>query len=115
MEGMGGSYTVEYIPINTDKVPYNFHMKLGDRTFVLTIKYNEQAELYTADLKIAATGEILCYGDPILYGRALFNTVEDERFPQPVIIPYCLHGNADRVTKENFGKTVQLYLHERKG
>ena len=115
MEGMGGSFTVEYIPVDVDKVPYNFHIKLGDRTFVFTIKYNEQAKLYTADLKIAATGEILCYGDPVLYGRALFNTVEDERFPQPVIIPYCIHGNEDRVTKENFGKTVQLYLHERKG
>ena len=115
MEGMGESYTVEYIPIETDKVPYNFHIKLGDRTFIFTIKYNAQAELYTVDLKVAATREILCYGDPILYGRQLFNTVEDERFPQPVIIPYCIHGNEDRVTKENLGKTVQLYLHKRKG
>lgn len=115
MGDMAGPYTVEYIPVDVGKVPYDFHIKLGDRTFVFTIKYNEQAELYTADLKIAATGETLCCGDPILYGRALFNTVEDERFPWPVIIPYCIHGKEDRVTKENLGKTVQLYLHERKG
>ena len=114
MGDMVGAHMVEYIPVDVEKVTYDFHIKLKDRTFVFTIKYNEQAELYTADLKIAATGEILCYGDPILYGRAMFNTVEDERFPRPVIIPYCIHGKEDRVTKVNFGKTVQLYLHERK-
>lgn len=115
MADMGKSYTVEYIPVDADKVPYSFQIKLGDRTFVFTIKYNEQAEIFTVDLQIAATQETLCYGDPILYGRQMFNTVEDERYPQPVIIPYCLYGDTDRVTRENLGKTVQLYLHERKG
>ncbi len=115
MEAMGGLYVVEYIPVDAGKVPYSFHIKLGDRTFVLTVKYNEQGDFYTVDLAIAATGEVLCYGDPVRYGRAMFNTVEDERFPQPVIIPYCIHGEEDRVTKGNFGKTVQMYLHERKG
>ncbi len=114
MEGIGRTYSVEYIPVDTEKVPYSFHIKLGDRTYVFTIKYNAQAQLHTVDLKIASTGEVLCYGDPVLYGRALFNTVEDERFPQPVIIPYCIHGSVDRVTVENLGRTVQLYLHERK-
>lgn len=112
---MGRTHTVEYIPIDKDKVPYSFHIKLGDRTFVFTIKYNEQAEFFTVDLGISSTQEVLCYGEPILYGRQLFNTVEDERFPQPVIIPYCLYGDVCKVTKENLGKTVQLYLHERKG
>lgn len=115
MEDVGRAYIVEYIPIDVDKIPYSFHIKLGDRTFIFTIKYNEQAEIFTVNLAIAATKEVLCYGDPILYGRQLFNTVEDERYPQPVIIPYCLNGNAERVTKDNLGKTVQLYLHERKG
>ena len=114
MEDAGKTHMVEYIPVEVGKVPYSFRIKLGDRSFMFTIKYNEQAELFTVDLQISATQEVLCYGDPILLGRQLFNTIEDERFPQPVIIPYCLHGNAKRVTKENLGKTVQLYLHERK-
>ncbi len=114
MEDIGKAYTVEYIPIDVDKVPYSFHIRLGDRTFVFTVKYNEQADFYTVDLGVAATGEVLCYGDPIIYGRQLFNTVEDERFPQPVIIPYCLRGEECRAGKGKLGKTVQLYLHERK-
>lgn len=114
MDSIGKTYTVEYIPVDAGKVPYSFRIKLGDRTFVFTIKYNGQGGFYTVDLGIAATGDTLCYGDPVRYGRAMFNTVEDERFPQPVIIPYCIHGEEDRVTERNFGKTVQLYLHDRK-
>ena len=32
----------------------------------------------------------------------------------PVIIPYCLTGEVDEVTKDNLGTDVQLYLHERR-
>lgn len=108
------SKQVEYIPINNEKVPYSFDIKLGDRTFTFCVKYNEQGRFYTADLYVTATGEILCYGDPIRYGRQLFGSVEDERYPLPAIVPYCLAGEAQEVTKENLGVTVQLYLHERR-
>ena len=66
------------------------------------------------DLEVTATGEILCYGDPVRYGRPMFRSVEDDRYPIPVIIPFCLTGEEDEVTFDNFGRTVQLYLHERK-
>ena len=53
--------------------------------------------------------------DPIRYGRPLFGTIEDERFPLPVIIPLCLSGDGiDTVTWDNFGKEVKLYLYERR-
>lgn len=55
------------------------------------------------------------YGDIVRYGRPLFGSVEDERFPLPVIIPQCLTGeDIDTVTFDNFGKQVKLYLHERR-
>lgn len=105
---------VDYIPIENDKIPYSFSIKLDDRTYTITMKYNEIGHFYTADLSITATGEILCYGDIVRYGRPLFGSVEDNRFPIPVIIPYCLTNEEFEVTAENFGKTVQLYLHERR-
>ncbi len=116
MESMSLGLTaeVEYIPIDTSKVPYTFSVKLGDRTYTLTIKYNASGEFFTMDLAVMATGEILCFGEPIRYGRPMFSGIEDERYPQPVIIPYCLTGEADDVTLENLGKEVLLYLHERK-
>ena len=60
-------------------------------------------------------GNVLTFGEIVRYGRPLFNVVEDERFPIPVIIPSCITGDSIfEVTWENFGKDVKLYLHERK-
>ena len=57
---------------------------------------------------------LLLHGDIVRYGRPLFNSVEDERFPVPVIMPLCLTGDdISEVTFENFGKEVRLYLWER--
>ena len=81
---------VGYIDVDTSKVPYTFSVKLGDRTFAFSIRYNEVGGFFTVDLSIASTGEVLVYGDIVRYGRPLFNSVEDERFPVPVIMPLCL-------------------------
>lgn len=106
--------SVSYIPVDVGKVPYTFSVKLDDRTYSFLIRYNEQGGFFTADLSLASSGEVLCYGDPIRYGRPLFGTVEDERFPVPVIIPLCLTGDSiNDITFENFGKKVKLYLYER--
>ena len=105
---------VQYIDILPDRVPYNFSIKLIDRTFVFTIKYNEIGKFYTLDLR-TPNGDYLVFGEPIIYGQALFSTIEDERFPLPVIIPYCLTGeDYDTVTVENLGGAVRLYLHDRR-
>lgn len=82
--------------------------------FEFNIRYNEVGGFFTVDLSIASTGEVLVYGDIVRYGRPLFNSVEDERFPVPVIMPLCLTGDdISEVTFENFGKEVRLYLWER--
>ena len=111
---LGLTAEVEYIPIDTIKVPYTFSIKLGDRTYTLTIKYNDQGGFFTLDLAVMATGEVLCYGEPIRYGRAMFSGIEDVRYPQPVIVPCCLSGDETEITFENLGNNVQLYLHERR-
>lgn len=105
---------VEYIDIDTSKVPYSFSIKLTDKTFTFTVKYNELGGFYTIDL-YDLNGNVLAFGEIIRYGRALFNVVEDERFPIPVIIPYCITDDGiTEVTKDNFGKAVKLYLYERR-
>lgn len=105
---------VPYIEIDTSKVPYSFSLKLDDRTYTFLVRYNEESGFFTADLSVTSTGEILAYGDIIRYGRPLFGSIEDERFPLPVIIPLCLTGDdISEVTFENFGKEVRLYLYER--
>ena len=116
MDGLtlGLSAEVEYIPIDTAKVPYTFSIKLGDRTYTLTLKYNSSGQFFSVDLAIMATGEVLCYGDPVRYGRPMFSGIENADYPLPVIVPYCLTGETDEVTFDNLGKSVQLYLHDRR-
>ena len=104
---------VEYIDIDTDKVPYAFSVKLSDKTYSMTVKYNDAGGFFTVDLA-TSSGEILAYGDPVRYGRPLFGSIEDERFPLPVIMTQCVNGeDISEVTFDNFGKQVKLYLHER--
>ena len=106
---------VEYIDIDTSKVPYTFSVKLADKTYSFVIRYNDVGGFFTADLSIASTGKLLAYGDPIRYGRPLFGSIEDERFPLPVIIPLCLSGDKiDTVTWDNLVNDVKLYLFERR-
>ena len=105
---------VEYIEIYTSKVHYTFSVKLKDRTYSFTVRYNDIGKFFTIDL-LDVNGNVLAFGEIVRYGRALFNTVEDERFPIPVIIPSCITDNdVSEVTWENFGKDVRLYLYERK-
>ena len=96
---------VSYIDVDTSKVPYTFSVKLGDRTFAFSIRYNEVGGFFTVDLSIASTGEVLVYGDIVRYGRPLFNSVEDERFPVPVIMPLCLTGDDLKISAKKFGCT----------
>ncbi len=106
---------VQYINVDVARVPYSFSVKLTDRTYTFTIKYNEAGGFFTTDL-YDNTGNVLAFGEVIRYGRPLFNVVEDERFPIPVIIPVCItNDDISEVTPENFGRDVKLYLYERKG
>ena len=105
---------VQYIAIDVSRVPYTFSVKLTDRTYSFTVKYNATGKFFTIDL-YDVNGNVLTFGEIVRYGRPLFNVVEDERFPIPVIIPSCITDDSiSEVTWENLGKDVKLYLHERK-
>ena len=65
---------VEYIDIDVSKVPYSFSIKLTDKTYTFTVKYNEVGKFFTVDL-LDLNGDVLVFGEIIRYGRALFNVV----------------------------------------
>lgn len=105
---------IEYINVDVSRVPYSFSVKLIDKTFTFTIKYNSEGKFFTIDL-FDINGNVLAFGEIVRYGRSLFNVIEDERFPIPVIIPVCITGDdISEVTFENFGREVKLYLYERR-
>ena len=105
---------VQYIEVDVSKVPYSFTVKLLDKTYTFTLKYNAEGKFFTIDL-FDVNGNVLAFGEIVRYGRALFNVVDDERFPIPVIIPHCITSDEiSEVTWENFGRDVKLYLHDRR-
>lgn len=105
---------VEYLAIDVSQVPCSFSVKLADKTYTFTVKYNDIGKFFTADL-LDVNGNVLAFGEVLRYGRPLFNVVEDERFPIPVIIPFCVTDtDVSEVTRENFGKDVKLYLYDRR-
>ena len=40
---------VEYIDIDVSKVPYTFSVKLSDKTYSFTIRYNDTGGFFTRD------------------------------------------------------------------
>ena len=41
---------VQYITIDVSRVPYTFSVKLTDRTYSFTVKYNATGKFFTIDL-----------------------------------------------------------------
>ncbi|WP_298024497.1 phage baseplate plug protein [uncultured Dysosmobacter sp.] len=109
---------VEYIDVDSDRVPCALLVKLTDRTYRLTFRYNEEGDFFTVDLETSSGGSYspLVFGEVLRYGKPLFEAFNDERYPLPVICPVCLTGDdIDAITWDNFGQQVRLYLFDRVG
>lgn len=98
------------IVINKDLIPYRFSILLGDIWFELLVKYNEYADMFTVGLY--RNSECLCAGEPLIYGKALFQEFYTPQFPALTIIPVDEAGNNNTVTWDNFGVTVYLSIYD---
>ena len=109
---------IQFIDIDSERVPCAFLIKLTDRTYRMTFSYNEVGNFFTVDLALSASGDNipLAYGEILRYGKPLFGAFNDERYPLPVICPLCLTGDRiQEINRENFGTKVKLYLFQRPG
>jgi len=98
----------QFIPIQKDLIPYVFDITLAGRTFAFHIKYNAMRDFFTVDL--LRDDEYIVIGEKIVYGRVLFLNQQHLDVPTVAIIPYDLSMNETRVTWDNFGETVFLWL-----
>ena len=97
------------IPVSKTMIPYNFDISLGDEMFNIALGYNASADMFTAAL--SKGGTVICAGAPLIYGRPLFEQLRvGEGYPAVTVIPWGPSGTADRVTWDNFGDEVQLYV-----
>ena len=108
--------TIQYIDVSAELTPTTFLIKLVDKTYRLTFRYNPRGQFFTVDLGLDSSGDTLplVYGEVLRYGKPLFEAYNDERYPLPVICPLCLTGDQiDDITYDNFGNAVKLYIFDR--
>lgn len=95
------------ILITKDLIPYSFNILLADELFTVTVNHNEKHDFFTISLE--KDEEVVCYGEPIVYGVPLFQDIyEVDKYPALNIIPIDESGEQNTVTFENFNETVFL-------
>lgn len=98
-----------FLEINKSLLPYQCEIVLGDALFGLHFSYNATAELFTVDLY--KNGELVCAGEPIVYGVPLWSAVcRKGDFPDVTIIPIDPSGESNAVTWDNLCETVLLLV-----
>ena len=96
------------IIINKTLIPYNFDISLGSDVFNLRVDYNNVGGYFTIGLK--KDGKTLCAGEPIVYGKRLFEDVWKPSFPAIDIVPFDPSGSYNAVTYNNLCDGVLLII-----
>lgn len=106
----GSVYLIrDKILINKSLIPYSFDITLSGEVFEIGVKYNEFADIFT--LSLTKDGELICSGEPIVYGVPLFKDVYVcGKYPEIRIVPYDESRENSNVTWDNFGETLFLLV-----
>ena len=100
---------MDILEIRKELIPYECSILLADELFSLHFNYNATADLFTVDLY--KDGELICAGEPIVYGIPLWSDVyKADTFPSVDIIPRDPSGESGTVTYDNLGETVLLII-----
>lgn len=99
----------DVLEIKKELLPYVCNIQLAGEIFTLRFNHNATADLFTVDLY--REGELLCAGEPIVYGRPLWADVRRAGvFPALEIIPKDPSGESNAVTFDNLSRTVLLIV-----
>lgn len=98
-----------YIPFEKDNIPERFEIDLAAESFFLELNYNETGDFFTLDL-FDADENALLLGEKLKLGIPLWSDIVDMSLPAPTIIPLDESGKETRITFDNFGETVFLYI-----
>lgn len=100
------------LEVKKSLLPYRCNIVLGGEPFTLRFNYNATAELFTVDLY--KNGELVCAGEPIIYGVEMWGDVyQPDRYPNVSIIPLDPSDENNAVTYDNLGETVLLIVTSR--
>ena len=97
------------ITINKKLIPYTFDIELSSEIFTFYVDYNNTGKFFTIGL--SKNGEVICSGEPIVYGIPLFRDIYvSGLFPAVDIIPLSMSKSYDAVTYDNLCETVLLLI-----
>lgn len=101
--------TPDVLEINKELLSYECSILLAGELFGLQFNYNATADIFTVDLY--KDGELICAGEPIIYGLPLWADVyKSDTFPAVDIVPLDPSGESNTVTFDNLGETVLLII-----
>jgi hypothetical protein len=95
------------IDIRKELVPYEFDIELNSKLYTFLVKYNQECDFYTVDLRLG--DEVVVEGEKIVYGSVLFDSVNHLDVPKG-IMALDISGESVRVGKKELGEKVFLYL-----
>ena len=99
----------DVLTVEKSLLPYKCNILLAGELFTLQFNYNATAELFTVDLYKG--DELICAGEPIVYGLPLWGSVyKAGLFPALNIIPIDPSGESNKVTFDNLIDTVLLII-----
>jgi len=99
---------MRYMPVFKDSIPYSADFRIKDTSYTFTFNYNAEGDFFTVDLKKG--DEVLVVGEKITYGKALFSSFLDERFPVWPIIPFDMADNVTRAGWRELENDVFLFV-----
>lgn len=95
-----------YIPIDKNKIPYRYNVRLNKKTYTMELHYNSAHDFFT--VAIDTITETLTCGEKLVLGKPLLS--EHPYLNFPLVVPVDKTGQADRITWSNFGNSVLLYV-----
>ena len=96
--------------VSKQDVPYSVDIRIAGTTFTFTFNYNSQGDFFTVGLE--RNGDVLVYGEKIVYGKPLFMSSFDERFPQRPVIPLDRAMSKEYVGWRELENDVFLFVPE---
>lgn len=103
---------MQHIPINKESLPVQFDISYGGDTFTMRFDYNLTYDYFTVHLyKIESEGPVpVILGEVLVINKPLWNDFVPDITIGPTFIPVDLSNIQERITWDNFEKTVFLYV-----
>ncbi|ATN94277.1 hypothetical protein [Lysinibacillus phage vB_LspM-01] len=103
---------MQYLEIRKENLPEQFELTGGNETYVTRFMYNETTDKFSVSLyKRTPDGlEPIVLGEVLIINKPLWSDFIPDILPGQTLIPKDLSNIEDKITWDNFGVSVFLYV-----